>query len=132
MLRSNVERMTTMSTVQQRPKKSASIVWTVFPNAIKMYSQDVGGVDLVYQSTTIYKLDCKSSIRFCLRIFLDSMNMACANSFIVYNMHSNELTLLDFKTIISTYLVGCYTNRSIVPPKNKIGSKRKYWSACMS
>lgn len=82
MLLSNVERITTISTVLQCPKKSASNVWTVFPDAIKMHNQDVGGVDLVYQNTTVYNLDCKSSIRFCLRISLDSMNIACAGSFI--------------------------------------------------
>ena len=37
------------------------------------------------------------------------MNVACANSYIVYNMiHPNDLTLLDFKTILPTYLIGRY------------------------
>ena len=55
------------------------------------------------------------------------MDVGCANSFVVYNMfHPNDLTLLDFKTIIATYLIGSYTSRSRAPPDGKTGSKRKY------
>ena len=55
------------------------------------------------------------------------MDVACANSFVVYKiLHPNDLTLLDFKTIIATYLIGRYTSRSRAPPEGKIGSKRKY------
>ena len=55
------------------------------------------------------------------------MNVACANSYILYNMmHPNDLTRLDFKTIVSTYLIGSYISRSRVPPDAKTGSKRKY------
>ena len=54
------------------------------------------------------------------------MEVACANSHIVYNMiHPNDLTLLDFKTIVLTYLIGRYTSRSRAPPDGKIGSKKK-------
>ena len=41
-------------------------------------------------------------------------------------MHPNNLTLLDFKTIVSTYLAGKCTDRSTAPPETKTGSKRKY------
>ena len=55
------------------------------------------------------------------------MDVACANSHIVYNMiHPNDLTLLDFKTIVLTYLIGRYTSRSRAPPNGKIGSKKNY------
>ena len=33
-----------------------------------------------------YRLDRKSSVRFCLRIFFDLIDMACANSYLIYNM----------------------------------------------
>ena len=34
------------------------------------------------------------------------MNVACVSTFIVYNMiHKNTLTLLDYKTIVSTHLI---------------------------
>ena len=40
--------------------------------------------------------------------------------------HANDLTLLDFETIVSTYLTGRYTSRNRAPPDAKKGSKRKY------
>ena len=85
--------------------------------------QVMGGVDLI----AAYHLDRKSRVRFYLRIFFDLMDVACVNSFVVNNMlHPSDLTLLDFKTIIATYLIGRYTSRSRAPPDEKTGSKRKY------
>ena len=55
------------------------------------------------------------------------MNVACDNSYIVYNMmHPNYLTLFDFKTIVSTFLIGWYASQSRAPPDGRTGSKRKY------
>ena len=60
-------------------------------------------------------------------MFFNLMDVACTNSYIVYNMmRSNNFTLLDFKTIVSTCLTGRYTSRSGVQPERKTGSKRKY------
>ena len=96
---------------------------------MKMYNQGVSGIDLVDQRTYIYNLDHKLSVRFYLHIIFNLLNANCANSFMVYHMmDANELTLLDFKTIVSLYLAGCYTNISRAPPKNRTGLKRKYWS----
>ena len=76
-----------------------------------MYNQGMGGVALIDQRTATYHLDRKSRVRFYLRIFFDLMDVACAYSFVVYNMlHPNDLTLLDFKIINSTYLIGRYTS----------------------
>ena len=103
--------------------KSSSILPRCYPNV-----QPRNEVDLVNQRTAAYNLDHKLSIRFYLRIIFHLLNADCANSFSVYNMtHLNEFTLLDFKAIVSPYLVGCSTSRSRAPPKNKIESKRKYW-----
>ena len=56
------------------------------------------------------------------------MNVAYASSFTVNKiMHPNDLILLDFETIVSIYLVGCYTRRNRAPPENNTGSKRTYW-----
>ena len=60
-------------------------------------------------------------------IFFDLIGLAFANNYIVYDMmHSNDLTLFDFKTIVSTYFIGRYINRSLAPPDDKADSKRKY------
>ena len=87
------------------------------------------GVDLIDQRAAYYHLDWKSSTRFYLHIFIDLTVVAFANSCIVYNMmHPNDLTLFNFKTTGSTYLIGRYTTRTRTPPDSKTGSKRKYQS----
>ena len=127
MLFSNVERLATTSTGPRRQKESASKIQVPRPVVVKIYNKGIGGVELINQKAEAYNLDQKSSIRFYLCIFLDLMNVACANSNILYNMtHPNDLTLLHFKIIVSTYLIGRYTNRSRAPPDGKTGSKRKY------
>ena len=55
------------------------------------------------------------------------MDVACANNYTVYKMmHPDYLTLLDFKTIVSTYLIVSYTSESRVPTDCKAGSKGMY------
>ena len=52
------------------------------------------GVDLMDQRTATYCLDRKSSVRFYLCIFFDLMNIACINSYLIYNMkHPNKLLM---------------------------------------
>ena len=54
------------------------------------------------------------------------MDVAFTNSYIVYNMmNPNELTLLDFKTIVSNYLIGRYISQSIALTKGKKMSQKK-------
>ena len=68
--------------------------------------EGMGGVDLMDQRTTAYRLDRKSSVRFYLRIFFDLLDISCINSFFVYNMkHPKQLTLLDYKIVISKNLL---------------------------
>ena len=83
MLFSNIEGMSTTSTVLRRQKGSASKIKVPCPDVIKMYNQGMGGVDLIDQRTAAYHLDRKSRVRFYLRIFFDLMHVACANSFVV-------------------------------------------------
>ena len=124
---SNVEGMATTFTVPRRQKGSASKIQVPCPDVTKMYNKGIGGVDLIDQRAAAYHLDRKSTIRFYLRIFINLVDEVCANSYIVYSMmHPNDLTLLDFKAIVSTYLTGRCTGRSRAPPDGKTGSKRKY------
>ena len=89
-----------------------------------MYSKGLGGIELIDQRAAAYHLDRKSTIRFYLRIFFKLIDVACANSYIAYNlMHPNDLTLLEFKIIVSTFFIGRYTGRSKAPPDAKTGSK---------
>ena len=55
------------------------------------------------------------------------MDVACANSYTVYKMmHPDYFTLLDFKTIVSTYLIVSYTSQSRASTDCKAGSKGMY------
>ena len=47
----------------------------------------MGGIDLFDERAAVYHLDRKSINRFYLPIFSDLMDVACANSYIVYNMN---------------------------------------------
>ena len=92
-------------TVPHRQKGSASKIQVPCPYVIKMYDKEMGGVNLIDQRAATYHLVRKSTIRFYLRVFFNLVDVACAKSYIVYNMmHPNDLTLLDFKTTLSTYL----------------------------
>ena len=127
MLFSNAEGMIT-STVPNRQKGSASKIQVPCLDVIKMYDKGMVGVNLIIQRAPAYHLDRKSIIRFYLCIYFDLIDVACASSYIVYNMkHPNDLTLLDFKIIVSTYLIRKCTSRCRVPPSgDKTGLKRKY------
>ena len=46
----------------------------------------MGGVDIMDQGSATYRLNWKSSVRFYLRIFFDLMDVACVNSYAIYNM----------------------------------------------
>ena len=121
MLFSNISGMQSTSAVQRWMKWSATKILVPCPDVIKMYNQGIGGIDLVDQRTSACNLDRRSSIRFYL------MDAACVNTFIVCNMmHQNDLNLFEYKTIVSTNLVGWYTSRRRAPPEQKLGSKRKY------
>ena len=72
----------------------------------KIYNKGAGDVDLIGQSALAYHQDQKLTIRFYLLIFFNLLDVACAYSYIAYNMmHPNDFSLLDFKTIVSTYLI---------------------------
>ena len=69
----------------------------------------MGGIDLMDQSTAAYCLDRKSSVRFYLRIFFDLMDIACVNSYLIYNMkHPNKFSSIDYKIVVAKTLIQCY------------------------
>ena len=66
----------------------------------------MGGVDIMDQGSATYRLNWKSSVRFYLRIFFDLMDVACVNSYAIYNMkHPNKLSLLDYKIVVAENLI---------------------------
>ena len=71
----------------------------------------VGSVDLLDQRTAAYMLDRKSCGRYYLRLFFDLMDIAVANSHVVYKaLYPKNMELLDFKIVIAKSLIGAYNS----------------------
>ena len=82
-------------------------------------------VNLMDQRTGTCRLDRKSSITFYLRIFFDLMDIACINSYLIYNMkHPNKLFLLDYKIVVAKNLIQYHQGRKKTVPVSR-PSKRK-------
>ena len=119
-----LEGMDDVSSVQMREKGSATKSAIPCPTAVKLYINSMGGVD-PDQQTAAYQLNRKSSVRLYLRIFFDLLDIACVNSFLVYNMkHPKQLTLLDYQTVIAKNLVRWHQSCQRAVPLSR-PSKRK-------
>ena len=85
-----------VSSVQRREKGFATKSSIPCLTIVKLYNNGMGEIGLMGQQTAAYRLDHKSPVRFYLPIFFGLLDIACANSFLVYNMkHPKQLTLLD-------------------------------------
>ena len=71
-------------------------------------------------ATAPYHLDRKSSVSFYLRIFFDLMDIACVNSYLIYNMnHPNKLSLLDYKVLVAKNLIQYHQGRDRAVPMSR-------------
>ena len=85
----------------------------------------MGGVDLMDQRTATYRLHRKSSVGFYLHIFFDLMDIACVNSYLIYNMkHPNKLSLLDYKIVVTKNLIQYHQDWKRAVPMSRL-SKRE-------
>ena len=92
-----------------------------------MYKKGMDGVELINQRAEGWDFDRKPTIRFYLLFFFELIDVACVNSCIVSDMmDQDDLRLLEFKTIVSTYFIGRYISRSKARIDGKAGSKRNY------
>ena len=67
----------------------------------------------------------KSFVRFYPRSFLNLMDIACVNSYLIYNMkHRDKLFLIDYKIIAAKSLIQYHQNRKRAVPMSR-PSKRK-------
>ena len=97
----------------------------ICPMVVKLYNNGMGWVDLMDQQTAAYRLDLKLSVRFYLHIFFDLLNIAYADSFLVYNMkHPEQLTLLSYKIFMAKNLIQWHQSRQRAVPLSR-PSKRK-------
>ena len=122
----SLEGMNEILSVQTKEKGSKTRSLVPRPMVVKVYNSDMGGVNLMDQRTTAYCLDRNSSVRFCLCIFFDLMDIACANSYLIYNMkHPNKLFLLDYKIIDGRNLIQYHEGWKRAVPMLR-PSKRKH------
>ena len=121
-----LEGMNEILSVQTKEKGSKTRSLVPRPMVIKVYNSDIGGVNLMDQHTAAYYLDRNSSVKFCLCIFFDLMDIACANSYLIYNMkHPNKLFLLDYKIVDGRNLIQYHEGWKKAVPMLR-PSKRKY------
>ena len=126
MIATNVEGCNSLATVQRRAKGAANKITVNCPTLVKQYNSGMGGVDLMDQRTAAYRLDRRSKVRFYLRIFFDLLDIACVNSFIVYNkLNPNQLNMMDFKVIVAERLIGAYNSRERNYPVNRPNKRQR-------
>ena len=125
LLSTAIEGMDNVLSVQRREKGSTTKPTIPCSTVVKLYNNGMDGVNLMDQRTAAYQLDCKSSVRFNLRIFFDLLNTACVNSIFVYNMkHPKQLTMFYYKIVIAQNLIRCHQSRQRTVPLSR-PSKRK-------
>ena len=96
-----------------------------FPKIVKLYNSGMGGVDLIDQRTAAYCLDQKPSVRIYFCIFFDLMDIACVNSYLIYNMkHPNKLSLLDYKIFVAKYLIEYHQGQRRAVPKSRPSNRK--------
>ena len=125
LLWSALEGMNDISSVQRREKGSKTKLSVSCPKVVKLYNSSMGGVDLMDQRTGAYRLDRKSSVRFYLRIFFDLMDIACVNSYFIYNMkHPNKWSLLNYKIVVTKNLIQYHQDLKRVVPMPKTSNRK--------
>ena len=87
--------------VQRREKGLKTKSLDPCPKAVKLYNSGMGGVAVKDQRTAAYRLDRKSSVRFHLCIFFDLMDIACVNSYLIYNLkHPNKINNTSIRKFV--------------------------------
>ena len=124
-LSSALEGMNDILSVQRRERGSKTKSSVPCPKVAKVYNSSMGTVDLMEQRTAAYCLGRKTSVRFYLRIFSDLMDIACVNSYLIYNMkHPNKLSLLDYKIIVAKNLIQYHQGWKRAVPISRPSKKR--------
>ena len=111
LLRSHLEEITSISTMQRRLKGSSSKIHINCPNSIKLYNSKMDGIDLMDQLRSAYQLDRRLKFRFYLRLFFDLFDVTLLNSFRVYKkLENKDLILKQFKICIALKLIASFAS----------------------
>ena len=106
LLSSALEGMNGILSVQRGEKGSKTKSLVPCPKVVKLCISSIGGVEVMNQRTAAYRLVRKSYVIFYLQIFFDLMDIACAISYLIYNVkHSHKLPLLDYKIVVAKKLI---------------------------
>ena len=125
LLSSALEGVNDILSVQRGEKGWKTKSSVTSPKFVKLYNSGMGGVDLMDQRTAAYRLDRKSSARFYLHIFFDLMDIACVNSYLIYNMkHPNKLSLLYYEILVAESQIQYHQGQKRAVPMSR-PSKRK-------
>ena len=74
------------------------------------------GVDVISQKTAAYRIYGKSKDQFYLRMFFDLIDVALVKSHIVYTELGNDISLLNFKIVVTKALIDKYSHCNRFPP----------------
>ena len=111
--------------IERRVNGSKDKVKVTCPSVIQEYNQFMGSVDLSDQMKVTYKVDRRSKFRFYLRVFFNFLDIAVANSKIVYKKieSAHSLSSLDFRYSIAQTMIRKFSSRKSAVPLSR-SSKR--------
>ena len=96
------------------------LIWTKYwatktpvfcPKIIKLYSNGMDHVNVIFTKLALSRLDSKSKYRFYLRIFHDFIDLGPEMSHIAYTKLGNNTKLLKLKIIVAKALISRNSNQ---------------------
>ena len=111
--------------VVSRKLKNGSCIDVACPLAVKLYNQNMGGVDLSDQMRKAYTCSRKSRTRWYMRLFWFFVDLAVVNAYILESVSPNHVppiartgrqkkryrSQLDFRKQLVTQLIGDHSSR---------------------
>ena len=111
-----LEECNKVSTITYRIKGQSTKIPVPCPEVIKDSNSDMGGIDLLYQKSSAYKLDHKwpsSGGDYYFRLFFDLIDISIENLHAIYKvLYPNGIELLYFKIVLAKSLIGTYNSCS--------------------
>ena len=86
----------------------------------------MGGLELMDQLKSAYQLDQRLKFQFYLSLFFDLLDVALADSFIVFKkLENKDLTLKEFKICIALKLITSFISRRLSRPNHRPSKRTK-------
>lgn len=116
-----------LGSINRYDRKLKKAIVIDYPNIIKNYNKNMGGVDLFDMLMAFYKMDHKSK-KWYTRIFYWALNLCLINGWLVYKRqckiqnNKNTLNLLDFCLSVSNTLIYSQINHNVIQKKGRPSS----------